>query len=279
MAMSGMKVRIAAFAAGILPMAALAAEGGAEGMKNQMGFMHMLEVMDTVGWVTLVTLGVMGVGSLYYIVVNSIRNAMIRSRADRVIEEFWSHTNPQDAIRSMEAQPAGEPFSKVALDCANAAAHHAKSEGNRLVEALNRSEFIDRALRQGVGRESTKLEDGLTLLATVGSTAPFVGLFGTVWGIYHALIRIGSTGQASLDVVAAPVGEALIMTCIGLGVAIPAVLGYNFFVRANRVTLSKLDEFAHDLHDYFATGARVGAAATVRVPAPRPQGGAAPAKA
>ncbi|MCU0753962.1 MAG: MotA/TolQ/ExbB proton channel family protein [Xanthomonadales bacterium] len=244
-----------------------------------MGFAHMLSVLDMVGWGTLITLGVMGLSSLYYIIVNSIRNSMIRSRADRVIEEFWSQSNPQDAIRSMEAQPAGEPFSKVALDCANAAAHHSKSEGNRLVEALNRSEFIDRALRQGVARESTKLENGLTLLATVGSTAPFVGLFGTVWGIYHALIRIGATGQASLDVVAAPVGEALIMTCIGLGVAIPAVLGYNFFVRANRVTLAKLDEFAHDLHDYFATGARVGSAATVRVPAPRPQGGAAPAKA
>jgi biopolymer transport protein ExbB len=278
--MRGIKVRIAALAAGILPAASLlAAEGGGSNMKDQMGFAHMLSVLDMVGWGTLITLGVMGLSSLYYIIVNSIRNSMIRSRADRVIEEFWSQSNPQDAIRSMEAQPAGEPFSKVALDCANAAAHHSKSEGNRLVEALNRSEFIDRALRQGVARESTKLENGLTLLATVGSTAPFVGLFGTVWGIYHALIRIGATGQASLDVVAAPVGEALIMTCIGLGVAIPAVLGYNFFVRANRVTLAKLDEFAHDLHDYFATGARVGSAATVRVPAPRPQGGAAPAKA
>lgn len=280
MAMSGIKVRIAALAAGILPAAGLLAAEGGGNMKDQMGFMHMLTVLDAVGWGTLITLGLMGLGSLYYIIVNSIRNSMIRSRADRVIEEFWSQSNPQDAIRSMEAQPAGEPFSKVALDCANAAAHHSKSEGNRLVEALNRSEFIDRALRQGVARESTKLENGLTLLATVGSTAPFVGLFGTVWGIYHALIRIGATGQASLDVVAAPVGEALIMTCIGLGVAIPAVLGYNFFVRANRVTLAKLDEFAHDLHDYFATGARVGSAATVRVPAPRPQqGGAAPAKA
>ncbi|MCB1641465.1 MAG: MotA/TolQ/ExbB proton channel family protein, partial [Xanthomonadales bacterium] len=88
-----------------------------------------------------------------------------------------------------------------------------------LVEALNRSEFIDRALRQAVSRESGRLEGGLTLLATVGSTAPFVGLFGTVWGIYHALIKIGASGQASLDVVAGPVGEALIMTCFGLGVA------------------------------------------------------------
>ena len=181
----------------------------------------------------------------------------------------------------MGEYPANEPFSKIALDCAQAAAHHAKSEGNRLVEALNRSEFIDRSLRQAVTRESSKLETGLTLLATVGSTAPFVGLFGTVWGIYNALIKIGASGQASLEVVAGPVGEALIMTCIGLGVAIPAVLAYNFFVRANRVTLGRFDEFAHDLHDYFATGARVGGAAAAvaqpaRVPAaPKP---AAPVK-
>jgi len=109
-----------------------------------------------------------------------------------------------------------------------------------------------------VTRESSRLENGLTVLATVGSTAPFVGLLGTVWGIYGALIKIGATGQASIDAVAGPVGEALIMTAVGLFVAIPAVLAYNFFVRLNRVTNSKFDTFAHDLHDFFATGARVG---------------------
>ena len=107
-------------------------------------------------------------------------------------------------------------------------------------------------------RESLRLESGLTVLATVGSTAPFVGLPGTVWGIYHALIKIGQTGQASIDAVAGPVGEALIMTALGLFVAIPAVLAYNFFVRLNRVTNNKFDTFAHDLHDFFATGSRVG---------------------
>ena len=96
--------------------------------------------------------------------------------------------------------------------------------------------------------------------STVGATAPFVGLLGTVWGIYNALIRIGATGQADIGAVAGPVGEALIMTAIGLGVAIPAVLGYNFFVRLNRGVNAKLDTFAHDLHDFFATGARVGEA-------------------
>lgn len=249
-------------------------------MENQMGLRHMLEHMDIVGWGTFLTLCGMGVLTLWFIIVGMVRNTGVRSRANKVVRTFWETQNPQEAIRAMEAQPKSEPFSKIALDCANAAAHHTKSEGSRLVEALNRSEFIDRALRQAVSRESGRLEGGLTLLASVGSTAPFVGLFGTVWGIYHALITIGASGQASLDVVAGPVGEALIMTCFGLGVAIPAVLGYNFFVRANRVTLAQFDEFAHDLHDYFATGARVGGTgggggATQRVPTPAPK----PAKA
>ena len=237
---------------------------------EQMGLMHMWEASDFVGKFVFFVMLLMFIGTVWFIVRNTMRNMTIRSRAQRVMDAFWQTTNPQEAHRLMEAEPANEPFSKIALECANAAAHHAKSEGSRLVEALNRSEFIDRALRQAVSREAAKLEGGLTWLASVGSTAPFVGLFGTVWGIYHALIKIGATGQASLDVVAAPVGEALIMTCIGLGVAIPAVLAYNFFVRANRVTMGQFDEFAHDLHDYFATGARVGGGPqpTVRVQAP-----------
>jgi len=181
----------------------------------------------------------------------------IRGRSNRVRHVFWETPSAQEAVRMMEEQPKWEPFSKIALDCASAAAHHQRHEGSRLVEALNRSEFIDRALRQGVARESARLEGGLTWLATTGSTAPFVGLLGTVWGIYHALIRIGASGNAGIETVAGPVGEALIMTAMGLGVAIPAVLAYNIFIRANRVTNAQFDEFAHDLHDFFATGARV----------------------
>jgi biopolymer transport protein ExbB len=98
----------------------------------------------------------------------------------------------------------------------------------------------------------------LAVLASAGSTAPFVGLFGTVWGIYHALMSIGLAGQASIDKVAGPIGEALIMTALGLAVAIPAVLGYNALVRANKAVLAKLNRFAHDLHAYYVTGARVG---------------------
>jgi biopolymer transport protein ExbB len=239
------------------PGAGFGGDSDAEAL-SQMGFADLIHQLDVVGWAVLIMLFVMSIGSWYYIVANIVKNLVIRRRADRVIKHFWATQNAQEAIRFMEEQPRNEPFSKIALDCAVAAAHHQRHEGSRLVEALNRSEFIDRALRQAVTRESSRLENGLTFLATTGSTAPFVGLLGTVWGIYNALIKIGATGQASIDVVAGPVGEALIMTALGLAVAIPAVLAYNFFVRMNRVTNAKFDTFAHDLHDFFATGSRVG---------------------
>ncbi len=247
-----------------------AATGGANNAEafNAMGFNHMFNGFVTgenlLGALVFIVLVIMSGGSMYYMAVNFIKHALISSRADRVVRHFWETTNAQEAIRFMEEQPIGEPLSKIALDCAQAAAHHQRHEGSRLVEALNRSEFIDRALRQAVTRESAKLEDGLTWLATVGATAPFVGLLGTVWGIYHALINIGASGQADIGSVAGPVGEALIMTAIGLGVAIPAVLAYNFFVRSNRTTYAKFDTFAHDLHDFFATGSRVGDSTTKR---------------
>ena len=241
-----------------------AAVSNAAGL-SQMGFADMIEHMDAVNWTVLIVLIIMSAMSIFWIIFNAIKNARLRGSSDRVINTFWETPNAQDAIRFMEEQPKSEPFSKVALDAAQAAAHHQRHEGSRLVESLNRSEFVDRALRQAVTRESLKLEDGLTLLATVGATAPFVGLLGTVWGIYRALIRIGASGQADIGAVAGPVGEALIMTAIGLGVAIPAVLGYNFFVRINRALNNKLDTFAHDLHDFFATGSRVG---DVAPPAP-----------
>ncbi len=243
---------------------AAAPGGDAAAALSQMGVDHLINEMvnnpgqHIVQWVVAITLILMSVMSIYWIVVNFLKNMNLRRRGDNVTGMFWETPNAQDAIRSMEEQPRSEPFSKIALDAAQAAAHHQRHEGSRLVESLNRSEFVDRALRQGVTRESMRLESGLTVLATVGSTAPFVGLLGTVWGIYGALIRLGAGGQASIDAVAGPVGEALIMTAVGLFVAIPAVLGYNFFVRLNRITNNKFDTFAHDLHDFFATGARVG---------------------
>ena len=245
--------------------AAPAAAGGNNAAAlQQMGFDHLFQQLDFVGWVVFVTLMVMSLMSWYWIIINFVKNMRLRGRGDRVIRTFWETPNAQDAIRFMEEQPASEPFSKIALDAAQAAAHHQRHDGSRLAESLNRSEFVDRALRQAVTRESSGLENGLTVLATVGSTAPFVGLLGTVWGIYRALIKIGASGDASISAVAGPVGEALIMTAIGLFVAIPAVLAYNFFVRLNRVTNSQFDTFAHDLHDFFATGSRVGEVAGKR---------------
>ena len=241
-----------------------AAAGGtnAANALSQMGFEHMISEMVSkpgefiVSWVVLLTLVIMSAMSWYWTVINVLRSTRLKGQADRVTSAFWETPNAQDAIRLMEEQPKNEPFSKIALDAAQAAAHHQRSEGSG--ETLSRSEFVDRALRQAVTRESTNLQGGMTLLATVGATAPFVGLLGTVWGIYGALIRIGATGQASIDAVAGPVGEALIMTAIGLFVAIPAVFAYNFFSKTNAAVIAKFDTFAHDLHDFFATGSRVG---------------------
>ena len=244
-----------------LILTATAAAPAAGGSSNnaealqQMGFSHMIQNFDIVGYVVFVTLVIMSIGSWWYTVVNAINNARITSNADRVVDTFWAIKNPREAKQFLEGQKPSEPFSKIALDSIEAASHQ---EGNALAQSLSKSEFVDRALRQAVTRESANMENGLTWLATVGATAPFVGLLGTVWGIYHALIRIGATGQASIDAVAGPVGEALIMTAFGLFVAIPAVLAYNAFNRSNRNTYAKFDTFAHDLHDFFATGSRVG---------------------
>ena len=244
-----------------LILTATAAAPAAGGSSNnaealqQMGFSHMIQNFDIVGYVVFVTLVIMSIGSWWYTVVNAINNGRITSNADRVVDTFWSIKNPREAKQFLEQQKPSEAFAKIALDSIEAASHQ---EGNALAQSLSKSEFVDRALRQAVTRESANMENGLTWLATVGATAPFVGLLGTVWGIYHALIRIGATGQASIDAVAGPVGEALIMTAFGLFVAIPAVLAYNAFNRSNRNTYAKFDTFAHDLHDFFATGSRVG---------------------
>jgi biopolymer transport protein ExbB len=224
---------------------------------SKMGFAHLIENADMVGIVAGTVLGLMSILVWYYILYNALRLVSVRARYQQVMDAFWESKSPRDAIGQLQQQPEYEPFSKIALDAAFAAEHHSDALGGRMAEALSRHEFIDRAVRSGVDREAGRLESGLTMLASVGSTAPFVGLFGTVWGIYHALIRIGASGEATLDVVAGPVGEALIMTCVGLGVAIPSVLAYNYFVRSNKELNARLATFAHDLLDYFATGNRV----------------------
>lgn len=221
---------------------------------NQMGFAHLLENADFIGLLVVALLLLMSIASWYFIITKAVRSIIIRRGEHKVVQEFWEARGLPEAIAALEKQPAAEPFSKVALDAANAATQHDLHAGGRLGASMNRSNFVERALRQAVNHENAKLEVGLNFLATVGNAAPFVGLFGTVMGIYHALIRIGATGEASLDAVAGPVGEALIMTALGLAVAVPAVLGYNFLVRSNRVIGSSFENFAYDLQQFFEIG-------------------------
>jgi len=151
------------------------------------------------------------------------------------------------------------PFCQLALKGHAADAHLQPQDGKpHLTDALDRNEWVTRCLRSSIDESTAQLQSGLAVLASVGSTAPFVGLFGTVWGIYHALLAIGLAGQSTIDKVAGPIGESLIMTALGLAVAIPAVLGYNALVRGNKSVIAKLNRFAYDLHALFVTGSRVG---------------------
>lgn len=216
----------------------------------------ILGQMDSVSFGVLISLLIMSAASWYYALTKAWRIWQIRSQMVNVIDGFWTAPSLPQAISRLEQYP-DDPFARMALTCAKSSAHYQRHAPNRLGEATSLSEFLTRALRQTISHETARVESGLTLLATVGSTAPFIGLFGTVWGIYHALTNISEKGQASLETVAGPVGEALIMTAVGLAVAIPAVLAYNAVVRSNRLILTDLDAFAHDLHAYFTTGARV----------------------
>ena len=221
-----------------------------------MSFANFLRETDAVGMFVFVLLVLMSVISWYFMIIKCIRMVRIRTRSNHVVSSFWK-TPTDQAIGYLENQPDWEPFSKVALDAEFAMQHHDQLTEDRLAGTLHRADFLDRALRGSINREMERLETGLTFLATVGSTAPFVGLFGTVWGIFHALVQIGATGETSLDQVAGPVGEALIMTALGLAVAVPAVLGYNLLVRNNRVIIASFHAFAEDLLAYLTTGARV----------------------
>ncbi len=177
----------------------------------------------------------------------------------RATEPFWHSADFADGVAKLGTDPAN-PFRALAIEGREAVNHLQHKDGSskpQLHDSLDISDWITRSLRNSIDDSTARLQSGLAILASVGSTAPFVGLFGTVWGIYHALLAIGTAGQATIDKVAGPIGEALIMTALGLAVAIPAVLGYNALVRGNKGVLVKLNRFGHDLHAYFVTGARV----------------------
>lgn len=235
---------------------ALATPPPAELMQD-FGFSSFLEQADPIILGVLIVLVLMSVATWYLILNKGIGSLMLRRRAVRVVRRFWAAESLTQALTELERWPATDAFTELIRQGVGADAHYRQHRPQTLGEACTHSEFVTRALRQSIEVATARLEGGLTLLASVGSTAPFVGLFGTVWGIYHALIRIGMSGQATLDQVAGPVGEALIMTAFGLAVAVPAVLAYNAFVRANRLILAQLDALAHDLHALLTTGARV----------------------
>ncbi len=220
---------------------------------------HFLAQSDGVGLALFFLLLTMSVASWYFIVVKAWQGWQARRRSRLFLSLFWNAESLDDVAKTLQQHRDEEPFSHLTYHAINASRHHALHGVKRLQEAGSASEFLTRAIRRVIDEETAKLEWGLTALASIASTAPFVGLFGTVWGVYHALLGIGQSGQGSLEQIAGPVGEALIMTGLGLAVAIPAVLAYNDCVRSNRVLLAQLDAFAHDLFAFLTTGSAINA--------------------
>ncbi|MFT6591096.1 MAG: biopolymer transport protein ExbB [Rhodoferax sp.] len=226
-------------------------------MDSQFGLMTLWTQGDWVTRSVALVLLVMSLSSWMVILTKALDLRQIARQA-RAIEQFWQARDLVDGLRQLGGD-ARNPFRQLAFKGQEANAHLQRpSETPHLHEALDRNDWLTRCLRSAMDEATGQLQSGLAVLASVGSTAPFVGLFGTVWGIYHALLAIGASGQSTLDKVAGPIGEALIMTALGLAVAIPAVLGYNALVRGNKGVLSQLSRFAYDLHALFVTGARVG---------------------
>ncbi|MCO5099621.1 MAG: MotA/TolQ/ExbB proton channel family protein [Burkholderiaceae bacterium] len=222
--------------------------------ERELGLMHFWEAGDaithSVAWLLLA----MSIVSWYFILSKAWSTWRMRRGAHAALEQFWNARTMDEALATLERADRERVFVPLAQKARTAAA---MQPDDSLAGSVDRDELVTRVLRREITQASARLESGLALLASVGSTAPFVGLFGTVWGIYHALLSIASSGQVMIDRVAGPVGEALVMTAAGLAVAIPAVLAYNAFVRANRVVLAELDGFAHDLLALVTTGHRL----------------------
>jgi biopolymer transport protein ExbB len=226
-----------------------------------LGFGHFVAQADPLGKVLLLMLIAMSVASWAIIAMKGFSLQLRRGRSLAFLNFFWNATSLEAVAGEITAHGARDPFSHLTAHAMQAQAHHAKYGAAKLEEAGSASDFVTRTIKKVLDEETTRLENGLALLATVGATAPFVGLFGTVWGVYHALVAIGMSGAGTLDKVAGPVGEALIMTGLGLAVAIPAVMGYNGLTRANRVLVAKLDAFAYELHTFVSMGQSLGHAA------------------
>ena len=223
-------------------------------MNSQFGLMSVWTQGDFVTKSVALLLIGMSLASWIVIIIKTL-DVLKYKKIASVAEDFWHSEDFAAGLAKLGNDPAN-PFRQLAIEGREATTHHRNTKAH-LHDALDVSDWVTRSLRNTMDEFTSRLQSGLAILASVGSTAPFIGLFGTVWGIYHALLAIGTAGQATIDKVAGPIGEALIMTALGLAVAIPAVLGYNALVRGNKGVLQKLNRFAHDLHAYFVTGARV----------------------
>jgi biopolymer transport protein ExbB len=225
------------------PAAPAAAEtkAAAEPEANPYGIEALWRQGDAVSRGTLIILIIMSMGSWYIGIIKLIEQGKLLAQAKDASENFWKTNSIQEGIRTLHEDSA---FRYIAEEGVKATEDH----GSTLLEQIDLNSWIGMAIQRAIDTIGNRLQGGLAFLATVGSTAPFVGLFGTVWGIYHALTAIGIAGQASIEKVAGPVGESLIMTAMGLAVAVPAVLGYNWLVRRNKVGMENVRHFSSELH-------------------------------
>ena len=220
----------------------------------EMGFGHFIKNTDAVGQGLFIILVAMSLLSWALIITKGVGLLLRQRRSKTFLNFFWNATSLEAVQHEISTHGVHEPFGHLTSHAMHAQAHHARYGAAKLEEAGSAQDFLTRTIKKVLDEETMRLESGLAVLATIGATAPFVGLFGTVWGVYHALLAIGATGAGTLDKVAGPVGEALVMTGVGLAVAIPAVMGYNWLTRSNRVWGARLDAFAFELFTFLSTG-------------------------
>jgi len=220
-------------------------------VENPYGLQALWLQGDFIAKGVLILLALMSAYSWFIIFTKWWEQRRLLSQAAEADKNFWAADNIKNGVGKLTGK--GNIFKAIASEAIDAASHH----DTRMTQQVPLHEWIDNVIARGVARISSALQTSLPFLATTGSTAPFIGLFGTVWGIYHALVAIGVAGQASIDKVAGPVGEALIMTAIGLAVAVPAVLGYNYLLGRNKLIMEKVKLFANDLEQVIVSGSRV----------------------
>ncbi len=227
-------------------------------MNDTFGLARLWAQGDTVAHVTAFVLLAMSIASWYIILAKAASLVRLRRSMVAAIRSFWDADTREGGLAAICRSDRSGVFADVATNAIGAALAYEGRLTAGIGAGVDAGDFVGRALQQSTVLAQARVERGLTVLASVGATAPFVGLFGTVWGIYNALIGLSGAKQVVLDQVAGPVGEALVMTAAGLFVAIPAVLAYNAFTRANRLVLAQLDGFANSLHAYLVAGVRLG---------------------